>query len=94
VAHRDSTRVRPLNLGFTDSTGTFHPPVRVHPTSLVTDAYPLKQPLVSYTFALTNSLATGFLAWLSRSQDAQYYLAYHNMQPENVRLQLVESEPQ
>jgi ABC-type phosphate transport system substrate-binding protein len=94
--HRDSTRLRALNIGFTDSTGEFHPPVRVHPASLVTGAYPLKQPLVGYTFSLTNSLAVGFLAWLTRSQDAQYYITYRNLQPENVKLRLVlpEEEPE
>jgi ABC-type phosphate transport system substrate-binding protein len=92
VAHRDSARMRTLSIGFTDSTRTVHPPVRVHPSSLVTGVYPWKQPLVGYTFALTNSLAVGFLAWLAKSQDAQYYLTYQNLQPENVRLRLLTTQ--
>src|SRR6185295_2393919 len=84
AAHRDSARLRALRIGFTDSTGSFNPPTRVHPTSLVTGIYPLKQPLVGYTFSLTNSLAVGFLAWLAKSQDAQYFLGNHDVLPANV----------
>jgi|GEM_PF-2055114 len=93
-AHRDSATVRTLAIGFLDSTGTWHPPAPVHTTTLVTDAYPIKQPLVGYTFSLNNSLAIGFLAWLSRSQDAQYYLANHGVQPENVKIRIVMPEEQ
>jgi DNA-binding transcriptional LysR family regulator len=92
AAHRDSAHVRTLAIGFLDSTGTWHPPAPVHPTMLVTGAYPLKQPLVGYTFSSNNSLAVGFLAWLSKSQDAQYYLANHGMQPENVKIRIVMPE--
>ncbi len=93
-AHRDSATVRTLAIGFLDSAGTWHPPAPVHTTTLVTDAYPIKQPLVGYTFSLNNSLAIGFLAWLSRSQDAQYYLANHGVQPENVKIRIVMPEEQ
>ncbi len=89
LAQRDSARVRTLRLGSIDSAGQVVAPVRVHPATLVTGAYPLKQSLIGYTFSGANSLAVGFLAWLSRSQDAQYYLARHGMQPENVKLRLV-----
>ena len=92
TAHRDSARLRTLAVGFVDSTGTWHPPAPVHPTMLVTGAYPLKQPLVGYTFSSNNSLAVGFLAWLAKSQDAQYYLANHGMQPENVKIRIVMPE--
>lgn len=88
VAHRDSIRIRTLRLGFVDSTGQTVAPVRVHPATLVTNTYPLKQPLVGYTFASPNSLAVGFLAWLAKSQDAQYSITRHGMQPENVKLRL------
>jgi DNA-binding transcriptional LysR family regulator len=89
VAHRDSARLRALKMGYTDSGNVVHFPVAVHPSSLVMGLYPLKQPLVGYTFSLTSSLAVGFLAWMSRSQDAQYFLTYRNFQPENVKLRLV-----
>jgi hypothetical protein len=88
-AHHDSARLHDLSLGHTDSTSLFHPPVHVSTQSLVTGAYSLKQPVVGYTFGLPNSLAVGFLAWLARSEDAQYYLARHNIQPENVKIRLV-----
>lgn len=88
VAHRDSVKIRTLRLGSVDSAGGVIKPVRVHPATLVTNTYPLKQPLVGYTFASPNSLAIGFLAWLAKSQDAQYYITRHGMQPENVKLRL------
>jgi len=88
-AHRDSVRTRTLPLGYIDTLGKAHPAAAVHPTSLVTGAYPFKQPLVGYTFSGTRSLAVGFLAWLSKSQDAQYYLANHGLQPENVKIRIV-----
>jgi phosphate transport system substrate-binding protein len=88
-AHRDSARTRTLALGFTDSLGKVHPAAIVHPTSLVTGAYPVKQPLVGYTYAATRSLAVGFMAWLSKGQDAQYYIARHGLQPENVKIRIV-----
>jgi len=91
-AHRDSLRLRTLSLGFADSVGREHPPAIVHPTSLVTDAYPLKQTLVGYTFASNRSLAVGFLAWLAKGQDAQYYMTYQGLQPENVKLRIVMPE--
>jgi hypothetical protein len=87
-AHRDSTRLRALDMGQNDSSGRYIPPVRVHPATLVTDTYPLKQPIVAYTLAPRNSLANGFLTWLAKSQTAQYYLVHEGLQPENVRLQL------
>lgn len=88
-AHRDSARTRTMWLGYIDTLGKAHPPAAVHVTSLVTGAYPIKQPLVGYTFSGTRSLAVGFLAWLSKSQDAQYYLAHQGIQPENVKIRIV-----
>ncbi len=88
-AHRDSSRVRTLLVGHTDSSGRYMAPVRIHVSTLVTDTYPLKQPIVGYTFAPINSLAVGFLAWLAKSQDAQYFLANRGIQPRNVKLRLV-----
>lgn len=88
-AHNDSARVKTLALGFIDSLGGIHPPAIVHPTSLVTGAYPIKQTFTGYTFASVRSLASGFLAWLSNSQDAQYYMANHGLQPENVKIRIV-----
>ncbi len=89
AAHRDSTRLRTLPLGFIDSTGGVHPPAGIHPTSLVTGAYPLKQPIVGYTFGLNRSLAVGFLAWLARGQDAQFYMGHQGLQPENTKIRIV-----
>lgn len=89
AAHRDSSRLRTLPLGYIDSTGGIHPPVAIHPTSLVTGAYPLKQPIVGYTFASSRSLAVGFLAWLARGQDAQFYMGHQGLQPENARIRIV-----
>ncbi|MEO5929937.1 MAG: substrate-binding domain-containing protein [Candidatus Kapaibacterium sp.] len=88
AAHRDSAAVRTLAIGFTDSTRTVHPPAIIHPASLVTGIYPMKQPLVGYTFASSHSLAIGFLAWLSKSTDAQAYLVNHGLQGENIKLQI------
>ncbi|MDB5035661.1 MAG: phosphate-binding protein [Chlorobi bacterium] len=88
AAHRDSAAVRTLAIGFTDSTRTMHPPAIIHPASLVTGIYPMKQPLVGYTFASSHSLAVGFLAWLSKSQDAQSYLVNHGLQGENIKLRI------
>ena len=88
-AHEDSATVKTLALGFIDSLGGIHPPAIVHPTSLVTGAYPIRQTLSGYTFSTIRSLAAGFLAWLANAQDAQYYLANHGMQPENVKIRIV-----
>jgi hypothetical protein len=88
-AHRDSVRLRALEMGHNDSLGRYIPPVRVHPSTLVTNTYPLKQPLVGYTLAPVNSLANGFLNYLARSQDAQEYITLQGLQPENMRLSLV-----
>ena len=44
---------------------------------------------MGYTLAGTRSLAVGFLAWLSKGQDAQYYMANHGLQPENVKIRIV-----
>lgn len=88
-AHRDSASTRTLPLGFVDSNGGVHPPAIIHPTSLVTDAYPLKLPIAGYTFASNHSLAVGFLAWMARSQDAQYTMARQGLQPENVKIRIV-----
>jgi len=88
-AHRDSATVRTLSLGYTDSTGTVHPPVRVHPASLVTDVYPLKLPLVGYTFSSVNTLAVGFLATVAKGAESQRYLVNSGLQGENIRMRLV-----
>lgn len=93
-AHRDSARVRPLRLGHTDSLKRYIEPVRVHPATLVTGTYPLKQPLVGFTLAPMNSLANGFLTWLARGQDAQYHFVREGLQPENVRIELIMPEEQ
>lgn len=87
--NRDSARLRPLLMGHNDPRGRYIPPVRVHPSTLVTGTYPLRQPIVGFTLAPMNSLANGFLTWLARSQDAQYFLVYRGLQPENVKLDLV-----
>lgn len=92
TAHQDSMRVRTLPLGYIDSTGKPHPPAIIHPTSLVTDAYPLKIPVVGYTFASNRSIAAGFLAWLARAQDAQYYMGMQGLQPANVKIRIVLSD--
>ncbi len=88
-AHQDSARSRTLAMGFVDTVGQRHPSAIVHVTSLVTDAYPIKLPIVGYTFASGRSLSVGFLAWLAKSQDAQYYFANAGLQPENVKIRLV-----
>lgn len=82
-ASLDSNRVRTLELGFTDSTGTVHPPVQVHPSSLVMGLYPLKLRIVGLTFAGVNSTANGFLTWLAQS--AQRDLVNRGLEGENVR---------
>ncbi|HVZ38276.1 MAG TPA: substrate-binding domain-containing protein [Candidatus Kapabacteria bacterium] len=92
AAQRDSAHVRTLALGFVDSSGAHHPPAIAHPTSLVTDAYPLKMPLMGYSFSSYKSLAIGYLAWLARSQDAQYFLAHQGLQPANVKIRIVMPE--
>lgn len=84
-AHQDSARVQTLKMGFTDSTGLVHSATRVHTVTLVMDKYPLKLPLVGYTFASVNSLANGFLTWLALGQDAQEGLANRGLQPKNLR---------
>jgi hypothetical protein len=91
-AHLDSTRVRTLKVGFTDTAGMIQPPVRIHPTSLVMNLYPMEMPVVGYTLSGINSLANGFLTWVARSDIAQHYLAYQGLEPENVQMQLVPSE--
>ncbi|MCC7437433.1 MAG: substrate-binding domain-containing protein [Armatimonadetes bacterium] len=89
VAHRDSTRLRTLYVGYTDSLGRNHTPARVHPSSLVTDVYPLKQPIVGYTFADPKSVANGFLIAVSKGRESQRYIVEQGLQAENVKLQLV-----
>ncbi len=88
--HLDSARLRALDMGWVDSTGRRSGPVDVHPTTLVTDAYPVKQPVVGYTFALTNSLANGFLTWIARGGTPQRYITLRGLQSENItyRIQL------
>lgn len=85
AAHRDSTRVRTLKLGFTDSTNAEHQPVPVHTATLVMKQYPLKLTIAGYTFDGVNSLANGFLTWLAVGQDAQEELARRGIEPENLR---------
>jgi hypothetical protein len=94
ASRRDTQRVRTLAVGFIDSAGLLHNPVYVHPTSLVRDAYILKQPLTGYTFALDRSLAVGFLAWMARSNDAQNYLAFKGGLQPVIRMRLILPEPQ
>lgn len=89
AAHRDSTRVTTLAVGRIDSLGFLRNPTRVHPTTLVTDAYPLKQPLIGFTFSTERSLAVGFLAWLTRSEDAQYFIARTGGLQPSVKMRLV-----
>ena len=91
-AHLDSTRVRTLRIGYTDSAGFIQPPVRVHPTSLVMNKYPMKLHIIGYSFAGTRSPANGFLAWLSGSDVAQQGMAKIGLEPENVRFTLVQGE--
>ena len=92
AAHRDSARVRTLRLGSVDSTGAPRSPVRVHPASLVMGSYPLKQPIVGYTFSSVNSLAIGFLASVARGGPAQRFIVDQGLQGENIRMRLVTSE--
>lgn len=92
VAHRDSVRLRTLYMGYTDSLGRRHTPARIHPSSLVTDVYPLKQPIVGYTFADAKSVANGFLIAISKGRDSQRYIVEQGLQAENVKLQLVTPE--
>ena len=89
AAHRDSVRLRTLYMGYTDSLGRHHTPARVHPSSLVTDVYPLKQPIVGYTFADPKSVANGFLIAVSKGRESQRYIVEQGLQAENVKLQLV-----
>lgn len=89
VAHRDSARLRTLYMGYTDSLGRHHTPARVHPSSLVTDVYPLKQPIVGYTFADVKSVANGFLIAVSKGRESQRYIVEQGLQAENVKLRLV-----
>jgi DNA-binding transcriptional LysR family regulator len=94
-AQRDSARVRQLRIGYTDSAGKYIPPTRVHVTTLVTDTYPLKQPLIGYTLATPKSLAIGFLTWIARSNDGQGTLVNAGLQPENMKIRVVlPDEPQ
>ena len=88
-AHLDSVHLRTLRMGYRDSTGVMRQPGRVHVSSLVTDTYPLKQPLVGYTFASVKSLAVGFLASVAKGSESQAYLVNQGLQGENVRLRLV-----
>ena len=88
AAIRDSARVRPLRIGYTDSTGKYSAPVGINPATLVTKTYPTRQPLIGYTMSLTNSLATGFLAWISLSGAPQRYITEQGLQGENIRYRL------
>jgi len=92
VAHRDSARLRTLYMGYTDSLGRHHTPARVHPSSLVTDVYPLKQPIVGYTFSGVKSVANGFLIAVSKGRESQRFIVEQGLQAENVKLQLVTPE--
>jgi ABC-type phosphate transport system substrate-binding protein len=91
-ARRDSLRVRPLRLGYADSAGLYTAPVGINAATLVTKTYPLKQPLMGYTLSLTNSLATGFLAWVAKSGPPQRYLTEQGLQSENIKYRLVMPE--
>ena len=91
-AHQDSTRLRTLKVGYTDSTGIINPPVRVHPVSLVMDKYPMKLHIVGYSLAGTKSPANGFLSWLASSNVAQQTMAHKGLEPENVRFSLIPNE--
>lgn len=82
-ASRDSARVRMLEIGYTDSAGATHPPVRIHTASLVMNLYPLKLPIIGFTFARVNSTANGFLTWLAQS--AQTELSNRGLEGENMR---------
>jgi len=89
ATRRDSARIKTVAVGFQDSLGFAHNPTRVHPTTLVTGAYPMKQPLVGLALAPERSLAIGFLAWLSRSEDAQYFIARTGGLQPAVKMRLV-----
>ena len=91
-AHQDSNRVRTLRVGFTDSLGGIHSPVRVHPTSLVMNEYPMKLRIVGYSFAGIKSPANGFLSWLAGSDVAQQGMVRLGLESENVRFRLTPSE--
>lgn len=88
TAIRDTSRVRPLRIGYTDSTGKYSAPVGINPATLVTMTYPVKQPLIGYTMSLTKSLATGFLAWIALSGAPQRYITEQGLQSENIRYRL------
>ena len=91
-ARRDSARIRPLRIGYLDSAGLYTAPVGINAATLVTKTYPLKQPVIGYTFALTNSLATGFLAWVAKSGPPQRFLTEQGLQAENIKYRLVMPE--
>lgn len=88
AALRDTGRVRALRVGYTDSTGKYSAPVGINAATLVTMTYPVKQPLIGYTMALNNSLATGFLAWISLSGTPQRYITEQGLQAQNIKYRL------
>lgn len=90
-ASLDSQRVKTLRLGWADSNAVY-PPAPVHPSTLVMGRYPIKQTLTGYTFAISNSLSIGFLAWVSKSRTAQTYLTNKGMQGLNIKFKLTEPE--
>jgi hypothetical protein len=52
----------------------------------------MRQPLMGYTLALSNSVATGFLAWVSKSAIAQRVISLRGLQGENVKYNLIMPE--
>ncbi|MFZ1573320.1 MAG: hypothetical protein WAT89_11355, partial [Candidatus Kapaibacterium sp.] len=67
-------------------------PVIVHPSTLVMGRYPIKQTITGYTFAVSNSSAVGFLAWISKSGISQKYLVSKGLQGLNIKFKLTEPD--
>ena len=90
-AHQDSSKVKTLELGWTDSSNIY-PPVIVNQSTLVMGRYPIKQTITGYTFAVSNSSAVGFLAWISKSGISQKYLVSKGLQGLNIKFKLTEPD--
>lgn len=94
-ARRDSARVRVLPMSYVDSIGVLRPATISHPITLAGNTYPVKVPLIGYTFAPLRSLGVGFLVWLERNMQAEQYFTYKALiQPANakIRVSLPENE--
>lgn len=88
---KDSS-LKPLRIGYTDTTNKRIPPQIVHPGFIVQNMYPLVVPIFAYMKNEKQNLAWGFATFMEKDPSVQKILLNEGVVPSHARYNLIRED--